>query len=186
MKLDDNGGRPKFDVPTLLSGGGPTKPGERLADVAKRLKSVMGASSCGPLIASLDIAKIAKNWGDAYKLESGGLNCTQRTKKLLGKPLHYFMQRADAVAKLERGSEVTIDHHVAVWLVNKVPPNRLAECRSALMQARLRNNNNPPSLEQAKPIVYAIIGRPKAKAKMCGRCELLEAELRKRGLSIPN
>jgi hypothetical protein len=152
-----------------------------------RWRRALADAATGPLLIASEVVSLASHW-ETVKEEAGGLDCTAFLRHHLGpgRGLAYFAARHDAVKALGEASRRTMHHEVAVWISRTVPEQYMQQVKLALMRGAREQNGNPLTLQQAKPRVYEITGKPARKPKACGRCAELEKLLRNNGVIIPD
>ncbi len=153
---------------------------DRLNDFVTRTRAAMAASDSGPLIVARDVMAIADNW-ERYKEEAGGLDCSRFLTSTFGagRGLAYFANRVEAVAFIGESARRTLHHQVAIYILNNVSKEFVAEVLSALTRERKKNGGNALSPAQAKPVIEAITGTKQRAYRTCSKCVKLEAELAK-------
>lgn len=157
-----------------------------LETVAKKIKSAVSSARSAPLVVAADVMELARNW-KAFQEEAEGASCTTWLQSVggKGKGLAWWQVRHEAVKYLGEACRRTTDHEVAVWLKNHVPPEYVRQTMAEVRRAQRENNGVEITLAQAKPLIYAIIGKTRKKKEKCARCRLLENILRTHGIEIP-
>lgn len=157
-----------------------------LKEWSKKFKSAMQQTHTGPLIIAEEVVNLANDWGDHQK-EADGLSVSQWLTRELGNKqtgLAYFKRRHDAVLILGEDIRRTIHHEVAVYVMNNVPDVLRGRVKELLIKGFVNNNHNPLTPQQAKPVIYEVIGKPLAASKECLRCLELEAEIERLKIEI--
>jgi len=160
--------------------------GINLQELATRLKNAVTTGATAPLVVAGDVARLAENWA-AYREEAGGVACTTWIQGVCGggRNLAWWMSRHEAVEKLGESTRRTTDHHVAVWLANKIPETEHDRVALIMRREQKQNHGVPISMPMAKRVLRAEGLIDGSQSKKCRRCEQLEQLLEDHDIAVP-
>jgi len=164
-----------------------------LTDKAIQWRKVLSDADRGPLIVAADVVAMAGRW-DAYESEAGGMSITGWLRKNLGagRGLAWFERRAKAVRVLGEASRRNLNHHVAVWVSENVPPTHFDTAKRILYHGARAQNGVPLTLVQARSLLVAELGSvfnargyQSKLGDALARLDRIEVWARAKGLTLP-
>jgi hypothetical protein len=164
-----------------------------LTEKAAQWRKVLSDADRGPLIVAADVVALADRWDD-YESEAGGLSITGWLRKNLGagRGLAWFERRAKAVRVLGEASRRNLNHGVAVWVSENVPPSQFDAAKRVLYHGARAQNGVPLTLGQARPLLIAELGDlfsargyQSKLSDALARLDRIEVWARAKGLTLP-
>lgn len=162
----------------------------RLAVAGKMIRSAMADAARGPLIASLDIIKLADNW-DRWRSEADGKSCSQWLVSLLGNKQHneaFFRRRFAAVKRIGEHSRRCWDHNAAVWASQNIGDDiALRRLDAKVLETSRSANEQPQCLSTVKRLAreLGLTVATGKKPRACSKCRKLEELLKSHGIEVP-
>ena len=153
---------------------------KNLLECASRWRRSLKDAATGPLVIAVEVIAITDDW-ESYRKDSGGLTASAFLRRELGggRDRAFFERRADAVTKLGEAVRRTMHHEVAVWVAQNFSGLEARRVAKALTDSFVRNNKNPLTLAQAKPVAFKVTNRKTERIeKQCSRCLVLTEENR--------
>lgn len=152
-----------------------------LQELRTKLSVMRSDLQCGPLLVADTVLSWNEIWSERYRGETGKSFDSWLVEEMGNSRMGVSFFRRRALAKAQLGSEITktIDHEVAIWIVNKVPRIYWEPAKKELIRQFFQHKKKPLTPGQARPLVQKMIGHTPVTRGSCANCQRLENELEK-------
>lgn len=160
---------------------------ESLDEALKRVRQVLKSSAAGPLIAGIEMMRIADRWSEYSEAQTKGLSCTAAARQYTGFYLGYFAIRKRAVDIVGKDCVRWATDELAMRLARiKDDAMRREAVAAVLDRFADRRKHHFITEKQAEGVIAEVVGKPGRREKAvwgkCPRCARYRALLARHGI----